>query len=322
MPSIETTQSSDYYKPENLGDSEEVISPSGKYKLVIQAYKTIEGCWDHTKGLLFCGDQLLASIERNYGSFAYNFVQDGDKEYLISGRSYMGITIIDCETGHEWNYYPEKEDRCQAKWQLCPPNGSSGPKTLMINACFWGGSWEYLFYDFDLSKFDPSSGLPHLPYDMSLMRDPERGVYPNEQGEMKILQGKDIPTNLLGNFTPNLEEWYFVFANPIEYNTKAKTYQDNVRFDSIYWKELASPEMTDIIDDFDKRWTPENKRKNWAGYWKEEEILFSKVDLTKDVVMINTEEAIYQRIGDKIKVLVYREFDGDKQELVEWTRTN
>ena len=189
-----------YFRPENIVKEENAeLSPSGKYRLIVRNYKTSEGCWEYTQGRLFRveDEEFITSIERTYCHFQHNFVMHGDKEYLITGRSYMGLTIVDCASAQEWNYTPTKEDWCQAVWQLSPDG-----KTLVVSACVWGGPYEYRCYDFDLAKFDPTKGLPLLPYDESLVNPPHEEIYLNERGNIVFQQGKDIPVDLRGDFVP------------------------------------------------------------------------------------------------------------------------
>lgn len=309
-----------YILPENLTSEEEETSPSGKYRLVIRYYKTGEGCWNYTQGRLFRieDNQFITTVERDYSRFHHNFVTQGGKEYLITGRSYMGLTIIDCENGQEWNYQPTKEDWCQVIWKLCPDE-----KTLLVCACVWGGPYEYFCFEFDLTKFDPTKGLPHLPFDESLVNPPPEpliieglgdvsvppaGIYLDERGDIVFQQGKDIPSDLCGNFVPEKEKWYMVYTNPVKYNQHFKICQDDLYFQPELWFEVLPtelhPELTSFLEQY-----PDSKshRDNWNKYWGDREVIRTKCKpyLKKDCVRINRQIAILDRVDDKI---VYRHY--------------
>lgn len=309
-----------YMLPENLTSEEEEISPSGKYRLVIRYYKTKQGCWNYTQGRLFRLDdgQFITTIERNYCRFQHNFVTQDDKEYLITGRSYMGLTIVDCANGQEWNYQPTKEDWCQVSWQLSPDG-----RTLLVSACVWGGPYEYFCCDFDLTKFDPTKGLPQLPYDESLVRpSPEpliieglgdvsvqpENIYLDERGNIIFQQGKDIPKDLCGNFSPQDEQWYMVYTNPVKYNQHFKMDQDDLYFQPKLWSQVTPIELHSEIQAFLTKWPDSQSHiKNWNGYWEDREVIREQLKpyLKKDCVRINRQVAILERVDNSI---VYRHY--------------
>lgn len=309
-----------YMRPENLAKEETEISPSGKHRLVIRYYKTKEGCWEYTQGRLFrvADDEFITTVERNYCHFHHNFVQQGDKEYLITGRSYMGLTIVDCASGQEWNYQPTQEDWCQANWKLSPDG-----KTLLVSACVWGGPYDFLYYDFDLTKFDPSKGLPQLSLDENLVRPPpepfiieglgdvnppQEGIYLNDRGEMIFQQGKDIPQDLRGNFTPNDETWYLVFTYPVKYNHRFKMDQEDLYWQPKLWFEVIPEDLHPQLQGFLEKWPDSQSHlKDWKGYWEDREKIRSqcKPHLKKDCTKINRQVAILERVDDKV---IYRHY--------------
>ena len=140
------------YCKENLIDTKEHLSPSKRYKLVIETYKTGPKTWNYTKGILYEGDAFIGSIERNYSHFPYFFFVKGDKEYLVSGSSYMAQTILDCSTGQKYDNTNDSDGFCWSQMFQVDEN------TICVLGCFWGGPYMYRFYDF--SCF--SKGWPDL----------------------------------------------------------------------------------------------------------------------------------------------------------------
>lgn len=167
--------STDYFTDENeQGDAQKiVISPLGRYSLLLRKYSTKAGSWSVSRGTVtdLRTDKLVADVKRCYGSFPYAFVAKGNVEYLIAGRSYMGQTVVNLSTGEEWNDpvfsrkldEGEKTDRAFGNyeghefcWAEITPFEDA--KTLMVDGCHWACPYEYRFYDFT----DPSKGWPQL----------------------------------------------------------------------------------------------------------------------------------------------------------------
>jgi hypothetical protein len=163
---------------ENLTQTKEYISPSKRYKLVVETYKTGKGTWDYTKGSIYsCStNHWVGEVRRNYPHFPHLFFirtndQGGITEYLISGRDYTSQTIINCENGHIYdNSNNENRDPfCWSQmWQV-------DRNTLCVLGCYWGGSYVYSFFDFSnlnlgwkcLDVRRPN-GLPMPTYDYIL----------------------------------------------------------------------------------------------------------------------------------------------------------
>jgi len=155
-----------YFKKENETDHlivetnkrREVLSPSGRYKLVINYYKTKKGCWNYSRGTVYriLDDAEICDIKRNYSYFHHSFVTKNKQEYLITGRSYMSQTIINLDTGEEFEPQGDHYDGmafCWAKAYLSPDGN-----TLLVDGCHWACPYEYKFFDFT----DPSQGWPEL----------------------------------------------------------------------------------------------------------------------------------------------------------------
>ena len=157
----------DYYNDENVSKTEEHISPSGKYKLIIKTYNTSnisnKSTWEYTQGFVYCIDgNLIGSIKRNYMQFPFAFFKSNTSEYLVSGRSYMRQTILDCGTGQIYDNTDDldADDFCWAEIIQLDAN------TIVAQGCYWGGGYEYKFFDFtDLFK-----GWPELKVDEIVMK--------------------------------------------------------------------------------------------------------------------------------------------------------
>jgi len=114
----------DYYTEDKVLREKEKLTPSGRYRLVIRTYQTEKGCWSYSRGTVFrvSDNQQVCDIKRNYSSFHHSFVQKNGQEYLITGRRYTSQTIVNLDTGQEFE--PKVEDTafnfCWADVQLTP----------------------------------------------------------------------------------------------------------------------------------------------------------------------------------------------------------
>ncbi|MEK6877973.1 MAG: hypothetical protein AABY22_00115, partial [Nanoarchaeota archaeon] len=148
-----------FFVKENLFSEKEEISESGKYRLIIEKYKTKEGCWKYSRGRVYNtkNNSLIADVKMNYHDFPYLFVEnhsDGH-DYLICHEDYQGQTIVQLDTGSRINYLPNEANKgvgfCWASYKISP-----NKKYLAVNGCVWGGPYEIVIYDFS----DPMN----LPY--------------------------------------------------------------------------------------------------------------------------------------------------------------
>lgn len=158
----------DYYQEQNIIKTVEHLFPSGKFKLTIHTYNTkaISGksTWEYTQGIVTSMDnnQVVGFIKRNYSQFPYLFFIQNEVEYLVSGRSYMSQTIINCHTGEVYDNTddPERADYCWADIIQLDNN------TVAVNGCVWGGGYKYTFYDFT----NISKGWPQLNVTKEVVR--------------------------------------------------------------------------------------------------------------------------------------------------------
>lgn len=150
-----------FFVPENqdITTIKSFESPSGKYKLTISQFNTKKGCWSYSQGQIFSlkSDTPLAIVNRNYGSFPFLFIENhpNGHDYLVCGEDYQGHTVIELDTGKRADHLPnEAEDGfgfCSAIFS----NFNLEHQLLLVDGCYWGGPYEFKFYDFSdpLNKF-------------------------------------------------------------------------------------------------------------------------------------------------------------------------
>jgi hypothetical protein len=150
------------FVPENeLPDPVEVLSPSGRFRLLIRGYRTRPGCWSYSRGTVIrvADGAEVCDIKRNYCTFHHSFVLRRGEEWLLAGRSYMSQTIVNLETGVEHEPAGKAYDGAAFCWAkgFISPDG----QTLVVDGCQWACPYEYRFFDFA----DPARGWPALPID-------------------------------------------------------------------------------------------------------------------------------------------------------------
>lgn len=151
-----------YCVPENLVNTKEKLSPSGKFKLIIGSYKTKDGhgqkWWNYTKGTIIrlSDNKVIQEICRNYSTFHHGFFVRNGMEWFWSGRTYLSQLFINLETEHIYENSNNTNEFCWSKVKISPDGN-----TLAVCGCVWGGSYEYNFYDFS----NPEKGWPLLNFD-------------------------------------------------------------------------------------------------------------------------------------------------------------
>jgi hypothetical protein len=136
------------------GKPTEVLSPSGKYRLVTSIYSTEPGKWEYTRGQVYSGDTLIADVKRNYSSFWHAWVEDhpNGHSYFLCGENYQGHTIIELDTKKRIDSRPREGMQREFTsehgfcWAFVEP--SPDKLTLALEGCFWAAPYETLLLDF------------------------------------------------------------------------------------------------------------------------------------------------------------------------------
>jgi hypothetical protein len=172
---------------ENEVRRDEEISLSGKYRLLIRYYKTKEGCWNYSRGTVYriSDKKEICDIKRNYSSFTHSFIEKNNQEWLITGRSYMSQTIINLDTGEEFEPGGDQYNGfafCWINTHLSPDEN-----TLVVEGCHWACPYEYRFFDFT----DPSKGWSALSTEECIYADDKRPTF-EENGDIVCYQTDKI----------------------------------------------------------------------------------------------------------------------------------
>jgi hypothetical protein len=157
-----------FIKSNRLADTTKVIiSPSGKYELTIEEYKTRDGGgWNYSRGIVrrVSSNVIIADVKRNYGHFWYCWhVHNNSCEYLLCGEDYQGYTVVNLSSGDIHIYFPEAGYKGSGFcWTAAYPSPDS--TIIAVDGCYWAGPYEIVFFDFsspdkvpylELARFDP-----------------------------------------------------------------------------------------------------------------------------------------------------------------------
>lgn len=150
----------EYFVSENRqGDPQEILSPSGKYKLIIERFSTGKGTWAYSQGTVYKGDEVVGQIQRNYSAFPFAWIENhpNGHDYFIGGEDYQGQTVLELDTGTRRDLLPEEAAEgfgfCWASYRYLPEH-----KLLIVSGCYWACPYEIRYYDFS----DPMNGWPQL----------------------------------------------------------------------------------------------------------------------------------------------------------------
>lgn len=123
-------------------------SPDGTHLLTIDQYRTGEGTWNYSRGLVSCGERVIADVKRNYPAFPFSWVEAHDgKTYLYCGEDYQGQTFVDLATGERRDVLPKSAEK---GWGFCWAAHHPGPKGsryFAVTGCFWACSYEVWIFD-------------------------------------------------------------------------------------------------------------------------------------------------------------------------------
>lgn len=132
-----------FFVPENIKNVEIHHSPSGVYSLEITTYKTREGAWDYTRGVVSQRGTIIAEIKRNYQDFPYLFIEGhrNGHDYLICGEDYQGYTCVELDTGTRVDQLPQ-----YFVWAKITPHKNNS--VLVVEGFYLGGKRIVAAYDF------------------------------------------------------------------------------------------------------------------------------------------------------------------------------
>lgn len=144
-----------FFVEENKLSEIEELSPLQQYKLTIKTYKTRDGCWNYTRGIVrrIETNDIVCDIKRNYSEFNHAFFKKDGCEWIVSGRSYMRQVFINLDTGEEYNNENDESLGNNAYcWRkmCCSEDGI----TLAVQGCVWGGGDDIVFIDISNMKSD------------------------------------------------------------------------------------------------------------------------------------------------------------------------
>jgi hypothetical protein len=146
----------DFCKPENaVGEPTVIYSPSKRFSLTVQHYKTGEKTWNYTSGVFKDGEEVITTIYRNYSDFFHNFFLKNGTEWVVCGASYMSQTFIDLETRTIF----ERPADCKDGFCWADVKANPSGTLLLVCGCVWAAPYEFKIYDFS----DPSKGWPCIP---------------------------------------------------------------------------------------------------------------------------------------------------------------
>jgi len=134
----------DFCTSEALVRTEEHLSPSGKHRLVIEAYKTGKGTWDMTKGSYFEVEtgKLIAETYRNYHRYPFCWVEDHPQgDFALCGENYMSQTLVDLRAGKILPS-PLEAGFCWSSMKYHPTS-----QTVLVDGCYWASSYETRLFD-------------------------------------------------------------------------------------------------------------------------------------------------------------------------------
>ena len=178
-----------HFAPENeIKDSrKEILSPSGKYKLVVSRFTTGAGTWNYAQGVVYRkdDDKPIAIVQRNYGSFPNLFVEGhpNGHDYLVCGEDYQGQTVVELDTGTRRDLMSDGSDKgwgfCWSSYTFNVPN-----KILVVDGCHWACPYEYRFYDFA----DPMGGWPQIETEDMVDADGKKEPELSDDGTLKCFK--------------------------------------------------------------------------------------------------------------------------------------
>lgn len=177
-----------YFVPENAITEKrwEVLSPTGKYKLVVTPFMTGPGGWNYTQGVVYRkdDDKPIATVQRNYGAFPKLFIEGHPKgDFLVCGEDYQGQTVVELNTGQRRDLMSEGSNVgggfCWAAYRFDAPTS-----ILVVDGCHWACPYLFRFYDFS----DPMNGWPEIVAEKHIESDGKREPELSADGTIRCYQ--------------------------------------------------------------------------------------------------------------------------------------
>lgn len=139
----------DIFKPENEESEYNKEFEYEAYQLKISYYKTGQGTWSYSRGIVTKENTIICDIKRNYPNFPFIFMTKDNVDWFICGSRYWSQTFVNLNTGKVYeNENATHDDFCAATFMPSPDKN-----TLAIYGCYWGASPETQFYDIiDIEK--------------------------------------------------------------------------------------------------------------------------------------------------------------------------
>lgn len=186
--------------PKNLVKGKVNVTRWNNYQLEIYHYSMSSGTWNFTQGIVtdvhdsnHDNHKIIFDIKRNYSDFWYKFVHHSNgNEYLLCGEDYQGYTVINLTEKKEHIYFPESGyDGIAFCWTSVYP--SPNCNILAVHGCYWGATYEVIFYDFSNPDKTPYKEIDreYCPYDCKGWLDDVTFIK-LEEHEIRVSDGKSV----------------------------------------------------------------------------------------------------------------------------------
>jgi hypothetical protein len=130
------------------------------YILTLKTFGNGDGYWNYTRGIVEnLNGEIVADVSRNYSSFPYLFFKQDDVTYLFCGFDYQSYTVCNLNTGVMRHFFPKSAENGNGWCIASIDSYDEEEKTIVLNGCYWGGS-------FDFRKLDLSN-INELPFSVT-----------------------------------------------------------------------------------------------------------------------------------------------------------
>lgn len=275
-----------YFVPENESKEHhrEVMSPSGRYRLVLDVYSTKPGCWSYSRGRMYAGEKLVADVKRNYSHFPFAWAEGhaNGHDYLLCGEDYQGYTVVELDTGRRNDLLPEsvpksytyKEKDGTEKTGVVDmyPNGygfcwagihpSPDRRVIAVEGCYWAAPYEVVLYDFsepmqfplwELERWEDSEGFESWETEGKLLLARTIDVRKSDNKPIDDLPQEEWPENDADWGELKLTKMWEPKSLPMVRSTVAR--QEYERLAEILQRYENTSEAADVVRDLmDRPW--------------------------------------------------------------------